>query len=186
MKIPRPVEPVLAVEACHVDDQSVAFPVADGMTHVCVVRRRLDFIQVDRARRIGKCECHLNFSCALDDLERIRHVHCPWNAGQVTLQLRIAVDPVCAVLLFHRGRFWFVRNFATVLDHTHRSRYSGRGTKREHGCCRHASEFIARINTGLRHRSCACFVSLQVPIRFIVGLPDAAEVGLAVRRARRP
>src|SRR5439155_10527501 len=95
VKIPGPVEPVFAVEARHIHDQRIALPVADRMTHVCVVWRPLDFIQMDRASRIRKRECGLNFVRALDDLKWIRHVHGPWNARQITLQLRIAVDPVC-------------------------------------------------------------------------------------------
>ena len=186
MKIPGPVEPILPVKARHVDDQRIALPVADRMTHVCIVWRPLGFIQMDRASRVRKRECHLNFVRALDDLKWIRHIHCSWNARQITLQLRIPIDPVCTVLLFYRGRFGFVRNFPVALDHTKRSRHTRRSTKREHGGCRHAGEVIRRINTRLRHRSRACFVSLQVPIRLIVSLPDAAEVGLAVGRARRP
>src|SRR5262245_3807432 len=34
MEIPGPVEPVLAVEVRHIDDQRVPFPVAHGMPHI--------------------------------------------------------------------------------------------------------------------------------------------------------
>src|SRR5262249_15106736 len=86
VKIPGSVEPILAVEARHADDQRIALPVSDRMTHVCIVWRPLDFIQMDRARRVCKGECHLNLVRALDDLKRIRHIHCPWYPRQITLQ----------------------------------------------------------------------------------------------------
>ena len=186
VKVPSPVEPILAVEARHVDDQCIAFPAADRMTHVCIVRGPLGLIQMDRASRVGKRECHLNFVRALDDLKWIRHIHCPWNARQITLQLRIAINPVCSVLLLYRSRLGFVRNFPVTLHHAERSRHTRRSTEREHGRCRHAGEFIFRINTGLCHGPGACFVSLQVPMRLIVGLPNTAEVRLAVGRAGGP
>src|SRR5215470_8709892 len=66
VKIPGSVEPILAVEACHVDDQRIAHPVSDRMTYECIVWRPLDFIQMDRARCVCKRECHLNLVRALD------------------------------------------------------------------------------------------------------------------------
>src|SRR5437867_10309745 len=92
------------------------------MTHVCIVWRSLDFIQMDRPSRVRKRECHLDFVGALDDLKRIRHIHGSWNAGQITLQLRIAIDPVCSVLLLYRRRFGFIRNFTVSFDDAERSR----------------------------------------------------------------
>src|SRR5262249_56709333 len=56
VKIPGSVEPILAVEARHVNDQCIALPVSDRMTHDCIVCRPLDFIHMDRARRVCKRE----------------------------------------------------------------------------------------------------------------------------------
>jgi len=54
------------------------------------------------------------------------NINCPWNARQITLQLRIPVDPVCAALFFCRGRFGFVRNLSVAHDDANRSRHTRR------------------------------------------------------------
>src|SRR5207249_11995744 len=118
VKVAGPVEPVLAVETGHVDDQCIAFPAADRMTHVGIVGWALDLIEVDRAGGAGKGEGHLNLVRTLHNLEGVGHVHGAWNARQIALQLRVPVNPVLRVLFFDRRRFGCVRDLTIALHHT--------------------------------------------------------------------
>src|SRR5207302_7438860 len=65
VEVSSPVEPVLAVETRYVDDKRIVVPVADRMTHICVVRRALYFIEMDGAGGVRKRERHLNLIRAL-------------------------------------------------------------------------------------------------------------------------
>ena len=192
MEVPRAVEPVLAVEPGDIYDERIALPAADGVPHIRIVRRRLYFIEIDRACSTGKRERHVHFVRALHDLEGVGHVHRPRDPRQIALQFRIAVDPVLAVLLSHGSGFGLVRNLTVAFHDPDRSRHSGGGSQREHGRSRHLRVRV-RVHTLLRHRSRARLVRLQVPVRFVQRLPDAAEIrfpvggpGCTGRRSRSP
>jgi hypothetical protein len=112
----------------------------------------------------------------LSDLERIGHVHRARNARQVTFQFRIAVNPVIGVLLLDRQRFGCVRDLTVALHDTKRSGHAPDGAERNDGGRGHPRVLI-RIDARLRHGARARLVGLQVPVRFVIGLPDSAEVG---------
>src|SRR6266516_3461099 len=190
VKIAGPVEPVLAVETRHVDDQCIAFPAADRMTHVGIVGWRLDLIEVDRASGTGKREGHLNLVRTLHNLEWVGHIHGARNARQITLQLRVPVNPVLSVLFLDRRRFGCVGNLTIALHHTDRSGNTAGCAQCEHWCRGHLG-VIVRVHAPLSDRSRTRFVRLQIPMGFIKNLPDSAEVGFAVHCAsgggcRRP
>ena len=135
---------------------------------------------MDGARCVRKRERQLNLLAALNDLKRVRHVHRAWSAWQVALELGIAVDPVLAVFLPHRRGFRLVRNLAIALHHAERCRNAGRSAERHDGRGSNLGIFV-RVNARLRDHSRSRAVCLQIPIRLVVRLPDAAEIGLAVR-----
>src|SRR5438034_5605657 len=179
VKVAGPVEPVLAVETGHVDDQCIAFPAADRMTHVGIVGWALDLIEVDRASGAGKGEGHLNLVRSLHNLEGVGHVHGAWNARQIALQLRVPVNPVLRVLFFDRRRFGCVRDLTIALHHTDRSRNAAGCAQCEHWC-RRDLDVIIRVHAPLRDRCRTRFVRLQIPMGFVKSLPDSAEIGFAV------
>ena len=63
---------------------------------------------------------------------------------------------------------------------------SGGRSECQHRCGGHARVLVG-IDTLLRHSAWARLVGLQVPMRFVIGLPDSAEVGPRpdARRPRR-
>ena len=131
VEVAGPIEPVLAVEFLHVDDQRIALPAARRMPHAGVSRRALDLVEVNRPRGVREREHHLHLVRALRDLKRVRHVHRARRAGQIALQLRIAIDPVLGVLLPHGQRFRLVGNPAVALHHAERGRHAGSRAERE-------------------------------------------------------
>ena len=144
VEVPGSIEPVLAVEVRHLDDQRISFPAADRVAHVGIVGRALDLVQVDHATRVRERVGHVNLVRALNDRERIRHVHRARNARQVALELWIAVDPVLAVLLFDRGGFRPVRNLAVALHDAERPGHACRGTQGENRRRRDPGVLVSR------------------------------------------
>ena len=185
MEVSRPVEPVLAVEIGDLDNECVPLPSPHRMPHVSVVRRSCGFIEMDHPRCVGKCVGHLYFVSALDDLKRVRHVHRARNARQVALELGIAVYPMLSVLPLHRRRFRLVRNLAVTFHDANRRRNAGGGAERHHG---RSSDLriLVRVNAPLRHHSCSRAVGLQIPICFVIGLPNAIEIRFAAHGRDRP
>ncbi len=191
MEVAGPVEPVPPVEDGHVDDERVAFPAADRVAHVGVVGRTFDLVQVDRSRRVRERVGHLNLVRALDDLKRVGHVHRARNARQIALELGIAIDPVLAVVLLHRGRFRLVRNLAVTLDDANRSRHTGRSPEREHRRGGHTRVLVRGYTPGCvtlpERASCACrsqwasLFACQMPLK--LGLPSAVRAGRDVAGA---
>src|SRR5271165_5305432 len=53
VKIPRPVEPGLIIEALYINHQGVAFPVAHRLPHPRIDRSRSGILQIDIPRRAG-------------------------------------------------------------------------------------------------------------------------------------
>ena len=121
------------------------------MAHPGIVWRPFDLVQMDGPCGIREFVGHVNLVRTLRDLERIGHVHRARNAGQVTLQFRVAVDPVLGILLFDQQGFRLVGDLPVALHDSERSGYGGRGAKRENRRCRHPSVVI-RINAWLRDR----------------------------------
>ncbi len=178
VEIPGAVEPAPVVEIRHVDDQRVSVPASDGVAHPGIVRRPFDLVQMDRARRIREFVGHVNLVRALRDLEGIGHVHRARNARQVTLQFRVAVNPVFRVLLLDQQGFRLVGDLPVALHDAERSRHGARGAERENRRRRHP-RIVIRINARLRDGAGKRRMRLQIPVGFVIGLPDAAEVGLA-------
>ena len=177
------IEPVLAVELRHVHDQRVAFPAADRVPHVGQIRRSLHLIEVNRSARARELERHLDLVRALHDLKGVGHVHRARNAGQIALQLRIAVDPMVCVLLLDLRRLRLVRDRPVAFDDAHRSGHATRCAERKHGRRCHARVRIW-IDAFLGDRTRSRLMGLEVPMSFVERLPDAVEIRLAVSRAR--
>src|SRR5262249_27729816 len=139
MEVSGSVEPSPVIEPCNIDDQRVALPVTDRVTHPRIVGRTLNLVQMSGASRDRKREGHLDLVRALNDLKRIGHVHRARDARQVAFELRVAIDPVFAIFLLYRRGFGLVRNVAVALDDTDRAWHAAGRAKSEHGCRRHAS-----------------------------------------------
>src|SRR3989442_1136693 len=77
------VEPALIVEARHVDDQRVSFPVADRLAHPRVYRSGAGIFQIDVANGARVFVGEKDRLRALKNLERIGHVGGARHAGQV-------------------------------------------------------------------------------------------------------
>ena len=183
MEIPGAVEPAPVIEIRDVDDESISVPSSHGVTHPGIVRRPCDFVQMDGARGIREFVGNMNLVRTLRDLKRIRHVHRTRNARQVTLQLRVAVNPVLSILLLDQQGFWLVGDLSVALHDAERSGYRARGTEREDRRCRHP-RVVIRINARLCDGGGKRRMRLQIPVRFVIGLPDAAEVRLAAHAGR--
>ena len=179
MEVPGPVEPGLRREARHVDDERVAFPPRDGVAHVGFGRIGLDLVQVNGALGARELEDHHDLGRALDDLKLVRHVHRARNARQEALDFRIAVQPVVEVLLLPLRRPRLVRDLV-ALDHAEVGGYPADRAQRNDRRRQHRHVLV---HAGLGHHRTRG-VGLEVPVRAVVGLPDAAEVGLPVRLRR--
>ena len=134
---------------------------------------------MDGPRRAGERERHLDLVRALHDLERVGHVHRPRNPRQVALELGVAVDPVGRVLVLDGPRLGRVRDPAVALDDAERAGDAAGRAEREHRGRRDLDE-VERIRPLLRHHAGTRGVGLQIPVRLVVRLPDAAEIGPAV------
>src|SRR5712691_10472930 len=178
VEVPGPVEPRLVVEMPRIHHECVALPSSEGVAHPCVVRWVVDCIQMNRAGRGAERIRHVNLVRAVCDLDRIGHVHPARRSWQITLQLRTAIDPVCGILLFDLQRFGRVWDPAIALYHPNRSRYATGSPERQRGCRGHL-RVLVRVDSRLRHCAWAGLVSLEIPVRFVVGLPDAAEIWFA-------
>src|SRR6185436_19854586 len=99
-----------------------ALPAADGMAHVRVVGWRFDLVEMDRARGARELVRHLDLVRALYDLEGVGHVHRARDARQVALELRVAIDPVLAVLLLDLRGVRRVRDLPVALHDADRPR----------------------------------------------------------------
>src|SRR5579872_3825922 len=161
------------------DDQRVTLPVAHGMAHPDIRRRRIHRLEMNGATGTGIFERHLDLVRALHDLERIRHVHRPGDAWHVTTNLRIAVQPVLTVLLLFGGRLRFVRNYIAV-DNAWTWRHPADRTQGEHRRGEYRNVWVyARLGHGRPER-----VRQQVPIGSRRRLPDAVEIRLAGEACR--
>jgi hypothetical protein len=94
------------------------------------------------------------------------------------------IDPVLGVLRLHREGFRRVRDFAVILDHAERRRHAGGRTKRDDGR-RGNARVVERIDARLCDGSGTRGMRLEIPVRFVQRLPDAAQVRPALD-ARRP
>src|SRR5262249_41923285 len=83
------VEPDTIIEAGHVDDQSLAFPMPDRLRHAGICRRRTGVLQIDVPERGVAFISDCDGPAGLKDLKQIRPVRGAENAGQITLDLRI-------------------------------------------------------------------------------------------------
>src|SRR5262245_7139401 len=164
VKVAGSVEPSLVVEAGGVDDQRLSLPTAVGPAHPAVGGRFRLIVQVDGADCGGILMNDHDVLCALNDLERLRHICGARNTRQVTLDLGIESETIFEVLLLLCGCFGQVWN-RTSLDDTE-TRSNGIGSAQ-------------RKNSTRRRR-----VAFDVPVGFVQSLPNAAQVGFAVSGAR--
>ena len=89
-----------------------------------------------------------------------------------------------AVLLFDGGGFRPVRDLAVTLHDAEGPGHACRGTQGDNRRRRDLGVLVV-VDALLHDHSRARFVRLEVPMGLVEGLPHPAEVGLAVRRARR-
>ena len=100
------------------------------------------------------------------------------HAGLEALDLRVSIHPVLQILLLPRGGPRLVRNLL-ALDDAETRGHPADGAEAHHGRGEHDG---VGQEAGLAHERTRR-VRLQVPVRRVVRLPDAAEIGLP-RRAR--
>ena len=174
------IEPALVVEAGDVDDQRLAFPTSDRLTHPRVDRCRSWVLQIHVTRRPRILVGDEDRLRALEDLKRIRHVVRARHAGQVAFDLGVGGQPVLLVLLFLREGGWRVGNLV-AFNNADARRHRTDSAQRKHGRGRHRP-----IWTRPERKGRASDVGLKVPIRFVHGLPDAVQIRMPVGRARRP
>ena len=154
------------------------------MPHPEIVGRSLHLVEVDDASGVRELEDHLDLVRALDNLKGIGQIHRPRDAREITLELRIPVDPVFSVLLLFSQRFRLVRNLTVTLHHAERPGNAGGRAEGEHRCGGHLNVRVGE-HALLHHRSGMRLMSLEIPIGLVHHLPNAIEVGLAVHRTCR-
>ncbi len=185
MEVPGPVEPGLRVETRHINDERIAFPPCDGVSHVDVCRIGVYRVQVKRA--LGACELedHHDIVRALDDLKRVRHVHRARSTRQETIDLRIAVQPVVEVLLLPLRRPRLVRDLVAVHHAEVRGHPADRAQRHDwRGQNLHVIIVRpVRVHPGLSHHR-TCGMGEQIPVGAVVSLPDSTEIGFPVRLTR--
>src|SRR5207344_1178714 len=111
-------------------------------------------------------ERHLNLARALRDFERIRQVHRPRDAGEIALELGIAIDPMLDVLVLRRQGFWLVRDLTVVLNDAERSGDAGSRAQRDNRRSGNA-RVLERVDTRLRDSAGTRGVGLEIPVRFV-------------------
>jgi hypothetical protein len=94
-------------------------------------------------------------------------------------EFRVAVDPVLRILLLDRQGLGLVGELPVALHDPERSGDAARGAQRKNRRGGHP-RIVIGVNALLGDRAGTRGMSLQVPVGFVVGLPDAAEVGLAL------
>ena len=131
MVISRPVEPSPRNEPGGVDDERVTLPVAVRPSHPIVRGSILGsllfiFLHVDRSQGVRELIYDHDVVCALNNLERKRHVVGARDARPITLKLRVAGrvplligrdvydHSIVGVRFLHRQRLRLVRDFAAL------------------------------------------------------------------------
>ena len=167
------IEPRLIVEAGDGDDERVAFPHADRLPHPRIDRRRAGILQQDVAHRAGVFIRDEDRLVAVQDLERHRHVVRARHAGQVALDLRIAIEPVRLVLFLLLRGLRQIRNLV-AFDDAVAGGHGADGAEREHRRGGHRHD-RTRPKCQRRLR----LVRQDVVVRGVERLPDAVQVWLA-------
>ena len=179
-EVARPIQPGHAVQAGHVDDERVAFPTADRLSHPRIRGRLAGIFEEHVSHRAGVLVCDEERALALHDLERVRHVARARHARQIALDLRIALEPFVAVLVPDLQLLGLVRDLAAV-DHSHAARHGADSAKGEDLLRRQRS-----VGAGPRRHRVTRHVPLEVVIGGIHRLPDSVQIGVAVGEPRRP
>src|SRR5690242_9944664 len=94
MEIAGAIEPAAVVEVGDIHDERVSLPMPNRMSHPGIVGRASDLIEMNGARRIGDFVGDVDFIRTLRYLEGEGHIHGARRAGQIALELRIAVNLV--------------------------------------------------------------------------------------------
>src|SRR3954470_8677894 len=94
VEIAGAIEPGLIVEALGIDDEALAFPLADRLSHPRIDRWRPWILQIDVTDGARVLVSDEEGALALEDLERLRHVHRARHSGQVALDFGIALQPL--------------------------------------------------------------------------------------------
>src|SRR5213593_2242942 len=176
VEIPGPVEPVLARwplrreqngcrESRHIDNQRIALPFAVGPAHPGIDGRLRWFPHIDLAASVGILiddrQPLLTLTDTGKDLEWIRQIRSAGHTGQMTFQFRIELQAVLVVFLFlFRGPL-LIRNPSAFDDAQAWRRCADRAE--------------------LENRRRSAALAFEVPVCRVEGLPDAAQVRLAVR-----
>ena len=165
MEITRSVEPCLIVETRHIDNQRVAFPMARRPAHPCVIGTFQLAIHVDGSIGAREFVGDQDVQRRLNDLKWIWHVRRARHTRQIALDLWIGSQPLLRVLFLLCRRLRQVGDFVAFHDASAR-RNAERGTER--GDRSHLGRMI-----------------LDIPIRGVERFPNAVQVRLPIRRARR-
>src|SRR5438067_784477 len=165
MEIPGPVEPGLIVQTRHVDDETIALPVADRVPHPTVSRAWRRLVHVDRAGGARILIGHQDDVRTLNNLKRIGHIRGARHARQITLDFRVSDQAVFKVLFLFRGRRGQVGDIIPLHD----------AWPRRHCADRTEGHHLSRSRRML----------LEVPVCRVDSLPDTVQVWFAVRCTSR-
>ena len=162
-EIPRAVEPRLAVEAGHIDDERVAVPAPARLPHPRIDGSRFQLGHADHARGARKFIADQDRRGSLDDLKWKGLVCGARHSRQITLDLRVRGHPLLEVLFLPGQRRRPIRNLVAL----HHAESGGH-------CADRAEVRTSRLRG----------VGLKIPVCRVLGLPDAVQVGLAIGCAR--
>src|SRR5262245_28982472 len=109
---------------------------------------------MDGSLRVRKFEDHLDFSAALNNLERMRHVHGARDTGLEAFELGIAVDPMLEIFFFASSRPGLVGNLVAFDDPDP----SGSPTHRTEGDDGRSEHHRASKKAGLTDQGTCCVI----------------------------
>jgi len=166
VKVPGTVEPSIFVLTGHIDHQRFAFPVPVGPAHPTISWGLGWRPHVDDANGARVLIGNQDGVLRLDNLKRVREIRGAWHTRQITLDLRVQLNPIGLILLFFRGHRRQIRDPAAF-------HYAQPGRLCEY-----------RSQRGHRPR-CSC-LAFEIPICGVECLPNPAQLGFTIRRPGRP
>src|SRR5579872_492470 len=174
MKIPGAIEPGRIVHTGDVYHQGIAFPVTDGLAHPGIDRCWTRIFHEYVPDRAGILVSNEKLLRVLKNLERLRHVGCARDAGELALDLGVALQPMFLVLFLLRQRLGLVRNLAT-LDHAKAGRNRTNRSQRQHRCRRNRA--IGSLTEGHRGPGGMAF---EVVVGLVHDLPNSVQIRMTV------
>src|ERR1700724_4145483 len=97
MEIAGPIKPRLIVKARYVDDQRIAFPMADRPTHPCIIGTFQLAIHVDVSSGARELIGHKDVLRSLSYLKWVRHIRGARHTRHITLDFGVRRQPMLSV-----------------------------------------------------------------------------------------